>query len=155
MLTYTWKEPMALTQRDDYEYGDSQADIRTSLEAYSQELGATAHYYVDVVCSCGCREFQLLLDEAQGVAIRLCEQCDTEHLMGDSEEHMEEAMPEETDCICGGFVFEITVGVTVLKKRPDARWVYIGCRCIECGVTGCYADWQREIQGYQELLKRM
>jgi hypothetical protein len=32
------------------------------------------------------------------------------------------------------------------------RWFYLGCRCVACGVLGCYGDWKNEFNGYQQLL---
>jgi hypothetical protein len=146
---------MALHERGDFTYGDSQADIRDRLLRYSVANGYPAQHFAEAVCTCGSRHFSLLLDDTEGVAIRVCRQCKTEHPIGDSNEYLDEAEPGECECPCGSSVFEITVGVALYPESADVRWLYVGCRCIECGLTACYGDWKNEYPDYRKLLERV
>ena len=51
--------------------------------------------------------------------------------------------------------FEITVGVALYADSEDVRWLYIGCRCPECNLSGCYGDWKNEFIGFRDLLARV
>ena len=51
--------------------------------------------------------------------------------------------------------FEITVGVSLYHASQDVRWLYVGCRCPSCGVTGVYGDWKNEYLDYRELLAKV
>lgn len=112
-------------------------------------------HFADAKCNCGATTFKLLVDDEEGVAIRICTNCEVEHPMGDSDEFLEDANSEETGCVCGAEVFEITVGVSLYDDSEDVRWLYVGCRCTACGLTGCFGDWKNEFSGYQDLLAKV
>jgi hypothetical protein len=62
--------------------------------------------------------------------------------------------------MCRKRIFELSVGVHRYREvddsiSDDVRWIYIGCRCVSCGLVGCYADWKNEFQGYRKLLRKM
>ena len=40
-------------------------------------------------------------------------------------------------------------------QSEDVRWLYVGCRCPACGLTGCYGDWKNEFIDYRNLLARV
>jgi hypothetical protein len=146
---------MALRKRGKYYYGDSQADIRGEILRYSRRVKYLSQHYADPVCECGGKRFWLFLDDTQGAAVRACPACEAEHPIGDSDEFLEEADLEECACPCGNEEFEITVGVSLYADSEDVRWLYVGCRCPECGLTAVYGDWKNEYEGYQELLARV
>ena len=146
---------MALIKRGKYWYGDSQADIRAELLRYSNANAYVARHFADAHCKCGGKVFRLGLDERQGVAVRLCVACGTEHPIGDSDEFLEEAELEGCACPCGHEEFEITVGVSLYEGSDDVKWLYLGCRCPKCGLTAAYGDWKNEFNGYQALLERV
>jgi hypothetical protein len=145
---------MALKKRGKYRYGDGQADIPDEIRRYSKE-GYLAEHFRDAVCVCGGKVFRLALDEEEGVAVRTCPACLVEHPVGDSDEFLEDAEPEECACPCGHEEFEITVGVSLYEGSEDVRWLYLGCRCPKCGLTAVYGDWKNEFNGFQELLARV
>lgn len=62
--------------------------------------------------------------------------------LADSEEFLEEAKLEQAECPCGNGAFEMALGAAFYKDTTDVRWVYIGCRCPECGLTACFGDWK-------------
>ena len=151
---------MPITKRGEYFYGDSQADIREELRRYSDQNAYPIDYFADCVCVCGARLFELHVDEDNGVGGRTCLACGSEHVMADGAQYLDDAELESCECLCGQSAFEITAGVHVYRganndPTEDVRWFYIGCRCPECGLVGCYADWKNEYNGYQELLAKV
>lgn len=147
---------MALTKRGKYRYGESQADIREELLRYSELNTYRTHHFAEAKCDrCGGRVFRLMLDDGAGAAVRHCTVCSREYPIGDSVDYLDEAELQEYACPCGAEEFEITVGVSLYDDSEDVRWLYLGCRCPKCGLTGVYGDWKNEFIGYQELLERV
>jgi hypothetical protein len=146
---------MALRESEGYRYGDSQADIREEVARYSRLNGYVAQHFADAVCRCGGKVFTLRLDDCVGAAVRQCVSCAHEHPIGDSDEYLEDADLEDYACPCGGEAFEITVGVSLYDGSEDVKWLYLGCRCVACGLTAVYGDWKNEFEGYRELLSRV
>lgn len=146
---------MALRKRGKWWYGDSHADIRDELIRQGELNEYVPTQFVDPKCKCGSTLFQLLVDNEQGAAVRVCAKCETKHAMGDSDEYLKDATLEQATCVCGKTEFELTVGVSLYDDSNDVRWLYIGCRCPACSLTGCYGDWKNEFIGYKKLLKRM
>ena len=146
---------MALVKGGKHWYGDAQPDIRAGLLRYSKRNGYPAQHYADAACDCGSRAFRLHLDATQGAAVRVCTTCGGEHPIGDSAEYIADAELEECQCPCGGQAFEITGGVSLYEGSDDVRWLYLGCRCVACGLTARYGDWKNEFDDYRELLLRI
>jgi hypothetical protein len=143
---------MALRTEGKYSYGDSQEDIKEFLTFYSTSNGYPAEHFADAVCTCGSRSFRLYVDDNEGVAQRACIHCGHLHYMGDSAEYAEDAELEECECPCGLSHFEVTVGVALYPKSEDVKWLYVGGRCPECSLIGCYGDWKNEFSGYRGFL---
>ncbi len=146
---------MALTRRKGLCYGEGQADIRAELARYSKANAYVAHHFADAVCECGGRRFRLAVDDAEGAAVRTCADCNRSHPMGDSADYLEGASLEECECPCGKDAFEITAAVSLYRGSDDVRWIYLGCRCVACGLVAVYADWKNEYDGYRELLAKI
>jgi hypothetical protein len=146
---------MALRKRGKYRYGDAQADIREEISRYGERNEYEAHHFADAVCRCGGKVFRLFLDDDAGVAVRRCSSCSAEHPIGDSDEFLADADLKECACPCAGEEFEITVGVSLYDESEDVRWLYLGCRCPECGLVAVYGDWKNEFEGYRELLAKV
>ena len=72
-----------------------------------------------------------------------------------SDSDSEDAELEECECPCGNNSFEITAGVSLYSESNDVRWIYLGCRCPECQLVACYADWKNEYENYRELLTKI
>lgn len=144
-----------LRKRGKWWYGDSQADIRTELVRYGRLNEYIPTKFANAKCVCGSKRFRLLLDDTEGAAVRICAKCRKKHPIGDSEEFLDGAELDKRDCICGKNVFEITVGVSLYDDCKDVRWLYVGCRCPACGLTGCYGDWKNEFNDYRKLLARV
>lgn len=143
---------MALRRVNDQSFGETQLDIREELVRYSRLNGYEAAKFADCVCQCGNGLFGLLIDDNAGVAARICHKCESDHGIGDADDYIDEAEPWQCTCLCGAEQFEITIGVALYDGTEDVRWLYVGCRCPECQLTGCYGDWKNEFIGYQSLL---
>ncbi len=148
---------MTLKQRGGYWYGDDLADLREELARYSDLNGYPIDNFTDAQCKCGNDSFYFLTDEDEGVAVRRCSTCDGEHMMGDSADYADDAEVGQHTCVCEGEIFQITAGVHRYRNQDDSlsldvRWLYLGCRCVECGLVGCFADWKNEYNGYEQLL---
>lgn len=146
---------MALRKRGKYWYSDSQADVREELARFGELNEYIPTQFADAKCKCGSTTFRLRMDDNEGAAVRVCTECNVEHPMGDSDEYLEDAELEDHGCVCGEDVFEITVGVSLYDESDDVRWLYIGCRCTACGLTGCYGDWKNEFENYRKLLAKV
>jgi hypothetical protein len=143
---------MGLKKRGKYWYGEDVADLRTELARYAARNEYPIDNFSDVRCTCGSDTFYFLTDEAAGVAVRICETCDHEHLMGDSADFADEADVAQHVCVCGEDVFQLVAGVHRYRNQDDSlsddvRWLY--------GLVGCYADWKDEYNGYEQLLAAM
>ena len=143
---------MAIQRKSQQSFADSQADIREELVRYSKLNGYVAEHFADARCNCGATTFKLGLDENAGVAVRFCQSCNGELGMADSNDYFDDAEIYIAECTCGADVFEVTLGVALYADSEDVRWLYVGCRCPSCKLTGCYGDWKNEFIGYQKLL---
>ena len=146
---------MALKKRGEHRYGDNQEDIRKEIVRYSKANGYVAERFADAVCACGGNQFALQIDDTEGAAVRVCRSCGDDHPIGDSDKYLAEANLEECACPCGEETFEVAVGVALYRGSEDVRWIYLGCRCPNCGLTAVYGDWKNEFIDYRELLKRV
>ena len=151
---------MALTKRGQYYYGDTQADLHVELARFSAKNAYPIDYFVDCVCKCGHTQFEFYVDESAGVAGRVCSKCRHQHTMADGAQYLKDADPQGIACFCDTEAFEVTAGVHVYRDAGDVlsdhvRWFYVGLRCPECGLLGCYGDWKNEYQPVEELLKMM
>lgn len=151
---------VAITKRDEYWYGENHADIRTELTRYSELHHYPIDHFTNVRCECGADIFLFATDEQAGVAERFCPNCEHEHLMGDSSEYVEEAELSQHTCLCDGGQFQLVAGVHCYRESDDSpsndvRWLYLGARCIACGLVGCFADWKNEYIGFENLLAGM
>lgn len=144
-----------IEKRGKYWYGTEQADIRTEIARYSKKNGYPAHLFADAKCVCGEPLFAFVSDDDEGAAVRRCVACEHEHPIGDSEDYLEDAELEGHECVCGQERFEITVGVSLYQDSNDVRWLYLGCRCSQCGLVGVYGDWKNECPNATELLAKV
>jgi hypothetical protein len=146
---------MALRKKGKWWYSDSQADIRDELARVGKLNEYVPTKFADAKCKCGNLTFEVGFDEEEGAAVRTCTKCKLEHPIGDSEEYLEDAELSQATCVCDGIEFEVTVGVSLYDDSNDVRWLYLGCRCPSCGLTGSYADWKNEFNDYRKLLRRV
>ena len=146
---------MALEKRGKYYYGDSKADVRHEMTRFSRLNEYECHHFAEVVCFYGNNLFTLYVDEDEGAGVRVCSSCADEHAIGDSGDYLADAELQRCECICDNRNFELTVGVSLYADSDDVRWLYLGCRCPQCGLLGVYGNWKNEFIGYRELLARV
>ncbi|WPB79104.1 hypothetical protein KYC5002_08075 [Archangium violaceum] len=133
---------MALRKKGKYYYGDSRADIAPMLARYSEENAYPVERMDDLKCECGSERLGLRVDNEEGAAIQVCAACQRQTPIGDSADYLEDAELEECECVCGGAQFELATGAAFYKDSTHIRWFYVGCRCVACGLVGCYGDWK-------------
>jgi hypothetical protein len=128
------------------------------LDELLREFSA-ANYPVDrvahAVCSnCDAAVFDVVLDDEEGCAGRICATCRSSILMLDSQDTAEGADLGQAACPCGGERFEVAVGFA-LRDDDEIRWVYIALRCIADGTLGVYADWKIDCSPTAQLLEQV
>jgi hypothetical protein len=123
--------------------GSDPEDLGAYLEAYSDDGYKSTEFRLSR-CECGSLEFQLDADDEEGVACRTCAKCGAVHYICESEEFWSEASPQRWRCIeCGSERANVGVGYALYADDPTGvKWVYIGERCVHCGVLGCFAGWK-------------
>ncbi|MEW4455671.1 hypothetical protein AB1L30_23590 [Bremerella sp. JC817] len=131
--------------------------LKSQIIEYSIENEYEATQFATAKCDvCSGDVFEVLMNEEEGIACRVCEKCDTEHGIGDSDSYVDE-VEEIFDmiCTCDGTHFQVMAGVSLYDDSDDVRWFYLGCKCVACGLSGVYGDWKSEYQGYQALLNNV
>ena len=122
--------------------GSQPEDVREFLVACSAD-GYPIHEFRLSKCSCGSIQFKLAADDNEGTAHRTCETCGLEHYICDSEEYWEDSEPEALSCIeCKSKHANVGVGFWLYPDNSEVKWLYVGYRCANCGVLGCFADWK-------------
>lgn len=131
--------------------------LKSQIVEYSEENKHLAEQFASAQCTkCQSDTFTVVMNENEGVAVRICTSCDREHGIGDSSElidEVDEVYPIE--CSCEENEFKIMAGVAITKSGDKARWFYLGCECVSCGLSGVYGDWRSEAKSYQKLLDRV
>jgi hypothetical protein len=134
-------ESMVIDPRGEFWKGSEASDLRKYLERYTSQAYA-AQEFRNAKCTCGSEEFRLDCDDDEGTARRTCSRCKQEHFICDSEEYWDGAEPDQCICICEKSIFNIMVAFALYPESDDVKWMYIGCRCVACGILGCYGDWK-------------
>ncbi len=144
-------------------HGAGPDDVRAFLTSWSAG-GYRPERFGDVVCGCGVRALNVLLDDDAGVVIRACPACEEEHPLGDSAEFIDDdTEPGQCQCPCGKDLFEVVIGLALYAADDDVasaavravRWVSVGLRCIGCAQIACYGDWKNEHDDVDDYLRRL
>jgi hypothetical protein len=144
---------MAIDTSGKWWVGSDVNDLPEYLRALSEE-GYLATEFRIAQCPCGSNVFQVAIDADEGAAKRTCVRCGAEHFICDSEEYWKDSAPRKWKCTgkCKSKSANICVGFALRKKQDDVHWVYIGTRCADCGVLGCYGDWKIDYSPSLQLL---
>ncbi len=74
----------------------------------------------------------------------------------DSEEYDADAKPVKYKCIeCGSSTANMGVGFSLYGDDGEIRWLYVGVRCTECGVLGCFAGWKIAYSPSKQLMEHV
>jgi hypothetical protein len=123
--------------------GESPDDIATFLGAYSEQNYKVEEFRL-CRCDCGSFEFSLDASDVEGVARRRCSKCGNACFICDSSEFWDDAKEIDrwqcTDCYSPDC--NVAVGFAFYADKLDIKWLYVGCRCVNCGVLRCVADWK-------------
>src|SRR4051812_12436437 len=142
---------MGIDQSGKWWVGTNPQDIKKYLEAYSAEGYPTSEFR-QFKCECGSEVFELWADDEEGCAKRICTSCGQQRFICESEEYWQDALPEQWKCIeCGSTGANVGVGFS-LYDGGEIRWLYIGERCSNCGVLGCFAGWKVGYSPSKQLL---
>jgi ribosomal protein S27E len=133
--------------------GDCAEDIIEYLNEYTQN---EVKKIVIVKCNeCGLQDFTFQLDDSEGAIEVTCVNCNKKRLLLDSEDYWDDCEPEEAKCsVCKKDFYNIGVGF-VYRDDGDVKWVYIGNRCINCGVLGSWGDWKIDYDPTDNLEKNI
>ena len=144
---------MTLRRKRGHSFGEDHADIHAEIRDHSIVNSYPAEHFANAVCA-NCRHdvFRVVLDDAAGCAARICASCKSQHYIGDSAEYADEADLGECACPCTEELFQVAVGLHLYRESHDVKWLYLGLRCVACGLTAVYGDWKNEYEGYTKLL---
>jgi len=136
--------------------GDRPEDVDEYLREYTSDSYPIKEFRL-AKCPCGSVEFGLQADRDEGVARRSCSACKKAHFICDSEEFWDDAGPKTWTCVeCGSKRANVGVGFSMYDDDPTGvRWVYVGERCAQCGVLGCFADWKVALSNALHLLEKV
>ncbi|MDB5337111.1 MAG: hypothetical protein JWN70_2730 [Planctomycetaceae bacterium] len=134
---------MAIDTSGKWWVGEDASDLKEYLIAFTED-GYPATEFRFPQCPCGSNVFQLAIDPDEGAAKRTCAACSVEHFICDSDEYWEEASPKKWKCTgkCKSKTANVCIGFALRQDLTDLHWLYIGTRCVQCGVLGCYGDWK-------------
>jgi len=127
--------------------GSEPADLETFLAALTQsEGGYLARTFRLVRCSCGSERFKL--DRASEVTRRACATCGSTKFICRESEDWDEAEADEGaeaySCVaCKSPEANVVVGFAGNDDCQDfegVKWFFVGVRCAECGILGCFHD---------------
>ncbi len=91
---------------------------------------------------CGSEAFFFSYNEG-GAAHRLCPECNAEHLICDSEGYCDSGKAIYWDCReCRHPRCDLGVGFALSRDREFIRWLYIGQRCVRCGLLDFCGSWK-------------
>jgi hypothetical protein len=138
---------MAIDESGEWWIGSEASDIETYLAEYTAaEEAYPATVFHPVACPCGSDRFRLV--RAGSITQRTCPSCgQVRYICRDGQPiHWEEATEEETpepySCIsCDGDVADVCLGFAGYPEAPEldaVKWFYVGVRCHQCGVLGCF-----------------
>ena len=106
-------------------------------------------YPIDVVRECICRScagrsFEVQVTSSGDAVRRTCLACGARDFIADSADYWDDAEDAEYFCACpcGEEDFAGAVGFSLREDGQDVRWIYLGLRCLACGVLALYADWK-------------
>jgi hypothetical protein len=137
---------VAIDDSGEWWIGSEPADIEHYLFLFTRSENS----YATTACRatiCSCSSDRFRLERAREVTRRVCAACGRTSFICREAEDWEEAIAEEETqaflCVnCGSPEVNIGVGFAGYES-PDldaVKWFYIGVRCADCGILGCFND---------------
>jgi len=121
--------------------GTEPRDIEAFLKAYTASKQPIREFR-PCICPCGGKVFLLEGDPREGGARRTCFQCRTGFFIADSEENWDDFKPVACRCVeCHTEPHQAGVGFA-LDEHGEVLRIFVGVRCVNCGVLGCFAHWK-------------
>lgn len=143
---------MAIDKSGKWWVGKTPEDLKEYLDAFSED-SYPIHEFRLARCDCGSLEFQIEASDEDGVARRTCAACRQNHFLCDSEENWSDAETKRWRCTaCKSRVANVAAGFSLTEDRQAIHWLYVGERCVGCGVLGCLTSWKI---GYSPSLQLM
>ncbi|GAA2375510.1 hypothetical protein [Dactylosporangium salmoneum] len=136
-------------------YGSSFEDLAAFLKR-PEPGGYAVDEVRECVCrACGGRRFEVLVMDEESAARRTCLDCRQHEFIADSDEYWDDDADAEYCCACpcGEEDFAAAVGYS-MRDDGDVRWVFVGLRCLACGMLGVYEDWKIDWGPSNHLLDR-
>ena len=144
---------MAIDTSGKWWVGTEPNDIAAYLDRYGAGNAAVSAFRLSE-CACSSVTFMLDADDDEGCAKRTCTRCAAEHLICDSADYWNEASPIRLHCVeCKNEPANVGIGFS-LYEDGEVRWVYVGVRCTNCGVLGCFAGWKVGYSPSAQLLSQ-
>ena len=136
--------------------GNSPEDVQEYLSCLSEAEYKISEFRLSR-CTCGSVEFGLEYNVDEGVVRRKCSLCSSVHYMCGSEEYwLPKVRMKKFKCIeCKSLVANVGVGFSLYTDGPGVRWLYVGERCVKCGVLGSIVDWKVGLSDSLHLLNEV
>ena len=132
--------------------GSTPEDIGEYLHALSSSSYPTSEFRLSR-CRCGETIFHLEVEQDEGVAKRSCAKCRAEYLICDSAENYEPGMKlRKFKCVCKAALANVGVSFALYEGSEAIRWLWVGHRCVSCGVLGSMAEWKVGYEPSSHLL---
>jgi hypothetical protein len=124
--------------------GSTAEDIREFIARCQASYGGYALDEFRVAhCGCGSDSFFFGYYLDGGAAERVCPVCETAHLMCDSEGYWDPYNAADWECReCHGGLCNLGVGFALSQDREFIRWLYVGQRCVGCGLLDFCVSWK-------------
>ncbi|EMJ93878.1 hypothetical protein [Leptospira alstonii] len=141
---------MTIDKSGEWWIGNNPQDIQEYLVSFSEDEYPITDFRL-CKCKCGSEVFQLEADDTEGAARRQCVSCGIDQFICDCKEHWEDTDPETLHCVeCNSIQTNVGVGFARYQDKSDGiQWIYVGCRCTNCGILGCFTSWK---VGYEPSL---
>ena len=130
--------------------GSMPEDIDEYLRALSSDSYPVTEFRLSR-CQCEGLVFRIEAAQSEGVARRICASCGIEHLICDSAENIgERTNLRKFRCVCKGNLANVGVGYSMHEGGKAVSWLWVGHRCVKCGVLGSMVEWK---VGYEPSLQ--
>lgn len=147
---------MGINTSDGMLVGDYPEDIAEYLKAHLIDA-YDVHEVRLAKCKCGSMEFELEVDDEEGAVRRTCVGCRKAQGICDSGEYWDESNPPPWKCVkCGSNRANVGVGFSLYDDDPTGiRWLYVGARCLHCGILGCVTEWKVALSDARYLIEEV